>query len=99
MPCALTALPLCAARPHSKPRFCAGSTPTAVPRTICGRSLSRKPKAKAIRQSVTIPGPLAVQVRRVAKERQLTMSRALITLAERGIREELDAKENLKAAY
>ena len=61
--------------------------------------LSRKPRAKPIRLSVTIPAPLALQVRRVARERHLTMSRALVALAERGIRAELDAKENLKAAY
>ncbi len=35
----------------------------------------------------------------MAKERHLTMSRALISLAERGIRAEQDAKENLKAVY
>jgi hypothetical protein len=56
-------------------------------------------KAKTVRQSVTIPAPLAATVRRVAKQRHLTMSRALISLAERGARAELDAKENLKATY
>jgi hypothetical protein len=61
--------------------------------------LAQKHKAKPVRQSVTIPAPLAVQVRRVAKERHLTISRALIALAERGIRAESDAKETLKAAY
>jgi len=61
--------------------------------------VSRKPKAQPIRQSVTIPAPLAVHVRRVAKQRHLTMSRALVVLAERGLRAELDAKENLKGAY
>ena len=54
---------------------------------------------KAVRQSVTIPAPLASEVRRVAKERHLTMSRALVALAERGVRAELDAKENLQATY
>jgi hypothetical protein len=38
-------------------------------------------------------------VRRVAKEQHLTVSRALVTLAERGVRAERDAKENLKSAY
>jgi hypothetical protein len=52
-----------------------------------------------VRQSVTIPAPLAAEVRRVAKQRQLTMSRALVALAERGVRADIDAKENLKAAY
>jgi hypothetical protein len=48
---------------------------------------------------VTVPAALAEQVRRVAKERNLTMSRALVTLAERGVQAELDARKNLKAAY
>jgi hypothetical protein len=59
----------------------------------------RSPKAKPVRQSVTVPAPLAEEVRRVAKERHLTMSRALVTLAERGVRAELEARENLKSAY
>lgn len=54
---------------------------------------------KSVRQSVTIPAPLVPQVRRVAKERNLTMSRALVSLAERGIRADLEAKEKLKTAY
>lgn len=54
---------------------------------------------RAVRQSVSIPAPLAAEVRRVAKERHLTISRALVTLAERGVRAEMDAKENLKTAY
>jgi len=61
--------------------------------------VSRKPKAKPIRQSVTIPARLASHVRRVAKQRHLTMSRALVVLAERALQAELDAKENLKDAY
>jgi hypothetical protein len=48
---------------------------------------------------VTIPAPLAVEVRRVAKERHLTMSRALVTLAERGVRADKEAEDNLKATY
>ncbi len=59
----------------------------------------RKPKGKPVRQSVTIPAPLAIQVRRVAKERHLTISRALVVLAERGVRAESDAKQNLQVAY
>jgi len=59
----------------------------------------RRPKAKAVRQSVTIPAPLVAAVRRIAKERRFTMSRALVCLAERGVQAELDAKENLKTAY
>lgn len=52
-----------------------------------------------VRQSVSIPGPLAAEVRRVAKERHLTISRALVTLAERGVRAEREAKEELNSAY
>lgn len=46
-----------------------------------------------------MPAALAAEVRRVATERRLTMSRALVSLAERGVQAEQDAKENLKAAY
>ena len=53
----------------------------------------------AVRQSVTIPAPLAAEVRRVAKKRRLTMSRALVSLAEQGVEAESAARENLKAAY
>jgi hypothetical protein len=60
---------------------------------------ARAPKTKPLRQSVTIPAPLVAAIRRVAKARHLTMSRALVSLAERGVRAELDAKENLKATY
>jgi len=63
------------------------------------KPLSRSAQAKPVRQSVTIPAPLAAEVRRVAKQRQLTMSRALVSLAERGVRAEQEAEENLKAAY
>lgn len=61
--------------------------------------LPRQPHVKPVRQSVTIPGSLAIEVRRVARERNLTMSRALVALAETGVRAEVEAKENLKAAY
>ena len=52
-----------------------------------------------MRQSVTIPPKLAAQVRRVAKERHITVSHALVSLAERGIQAERDAKAVLKEAY
>lgn len=54
--------------------------------------------AESVRQSVTIPATLAADVRRVAKDRHLTMSRALVALAERGARAEDEAKQQLKAA-
>jgi len=56
-------------------------------------------RAKPVRQSVTIPAPLAAEVRRVAKQRHLTVSRALVSLAERGVRAEQDAERELKATY
>ena len=54
---------------------------------------------RSVRQSVTMPAALASAVRRVAKERQVTMSRALVALAERGVRAEADAKAQLKSSY
>jgi hypothetical protein len=55
--------------------------------------------SSSIRQSVTIPAPLAVAVRRVAKERQLTISRALVSLAQKGVLAEREEKKSLKASY
>ncbi len=63
------------------------------------KPLPRKPKDRPVRQSVSIPAPLVVEVRRLAKKRRLTMSRALVALAERGVRAELAARENLRNAY
>ena len=63
----------------------------------------RKPAVRArtrsVRQSVTMPAQLAREVRRVAKERNVTMSRALVTLAERGIEAEAAARAKLTTAY
>jgi hypothetical protein len=55
--------------------------------------------ARSVRQSVTIPGTLVSEVRRAAKEQHVTMSRALVALAERGVRAEMEAKEQLKSSY
>jgi hypothetical protein len=66
---------------------------------MAGNAALRKSRRKPLRQSVTIPAPLAAEVRRVASERHLTVSRALVSLAERGVRAERDAKENLKTSY
>jgi hypothetical protein len=60
---------------------------------------SKAAPSRPVRQSVTIPPALVVEVRRVAKERHVTMSRALVDLAERGVRAEAEAKQRLKAAY
>ena len=59
----------------------------------------KRASTRSVRQSVTIPGPLVAAVRRAAKEQHLTMSRALVALAERGVRAEAEAKEQLKASY
>ena len=53
----------------------------------------------SVRQSVTIPAHLACEVRRVAKEHKVTMSRALVTLAEKGVEAEAAAKAKLAATY
>jgi hypothetical protein len=65
-------------------------------------SMATRSKAKpirSVRQSVTMPATLAADVRRVAKERHLTISRALVVLAERGVRAETEAAQQVKAAY
>jgi hypothetical protein len=48
---------------------------------------------------MTMPAKLAREVRRVAKERNVTMSRALVTLAERGVEAEAAARAKFTAAY
>ena len=48
---------------------------------------------------MTIPAHLAREVRRLAKERNVTMSRALVTLAERGVEAEAAARTKLTKAY
>jgi hypothetical protein len=63
----------------------------------------RKPAAKrasrSIRQSVTISASLAHDVTHVAKERKVTMSRALVTLAEQGVEAEAAERARLAVAY
>jgi hypothetical protein len=46
-----------------------------------------------------MPATLATEVRRVARERHVTASRALVLLAERGVRADAEAKQQLKSAY
>lgn len=48
---------------------------------------------------MTIPAQLAVEVERVARKKHLTMSRALVALAQRGVEAEAAARENLHATY
>jgi hypothetical protein len=60
---------------------------------------ARTRKAASVRRSVTIPAQLAKEIGRVAKERHLTNSRALVLLAQRGIEAEAEARQNLNATY
>ena len=63
----------------------------APPGCICyGSRMRTRRKAAAstesVRQRVTIPATLVAEVQRVTKERHVTISRALVALAERGVR-------------
>jgi hypothetical protein len=60
---------------------------------------ARKQTASSVRQSVTIPAKLAIEVERVARKNHLTMSRALVVLAQRGVEAEAAARNNLKTTY
>ncbi len=54
----------------------------------------------SVRQSVTIPGPLATEVRRVAKQPgTFTVSRALVVLAEKVVEAEAAARKAMDIAY
>ena len=53
----------------------------------------------SVRQSVTIPKTLAEEAARVARERNLTRSGALVFLAERGAKAERDAQRKLRRDY
>ena len=55
--------------------------------------------ASSVRQSVTIPAQLAVEVERVARKMHLTMSRALVALAQRGVEADAEARAHLNATY
>jgi len=46
-----------------------------------------------------MPAELAVEVQRVARKKHLTMSRALVVLAQRGVEAEATARANLTTAY
>jgi len=60
---------------------------------------ARSRKQASVRQSVTIPAALALEVGRIAKKRHLTMSRALVVLAQRGLEAEAAAPDQLNATY
>lgn len=66
---------------------------------MAAKAKPRAQDASSVRQSVTLPAQLAVEVRRVAKERHLTTSRALVVLAQRGIEAEAEARTNLKKTF
>jgi hypothetical protein len=61
--------------------------------------MARTRTAPSVRQSVTIPAELAIEVERVARKKHLTMSRALVMLAQRGVEAEVTARRNLNATY
>jgi len=56
-------------------------------------------RAVSVRQSVTIPAELALEVRRVARKHHLTMSRALVHLAQRGADAEAESRRSLRTSY
>jgi hypothetical protein len=62
-------------------------------------SKDRTRTATSVRQSVTIPAQLAIEVERVARKKHLTMSRALVELAQRGVDADAAARANLNASY
>src|ERR1019366_9311552 len=62
-------------------------------------SKTRTRTAPSVRQSVTIPAQLAIEVGRVARKKHLTMSRALVVLAQRGLEAEAAARDSLNATY
>src|SRR6266568_3657672 len=63
------------------------------------RSRTRTRKASSVRLSVTIPAELAIEVERVARKKHLTMSRALVMLAQHGVEAEAAARDNVNATY
>ena len=82
-------------RPHSR-RTCTTLVHPAILQSMATRR--KAAPARSVRQSVTIPATLVAEVRRTAKEQRVTMSRALVALAERGVRADLEAKERLKTS-
>jgi metal-responsive CopG/Arc/MetJ family transcriptional regulator len=63
------------------------------------RSRTSARTAPSVRQSVTIPAQLANEVERVARKKHLTMSRALVVLAQRGVEAEAAARDQLHTTY
>ena len=65
------------------------------------KSRSKTPTrtGSSVRRSVTIPADLAIEVERVSRKKRLTMSQALVMLAQRGVEAEAAARDNLNATY
>jgi hypothetical protein len=63
------------------------------------RSRAHTETASSVRQSATTPAELAIEVERVAIEKHLTTSRALVVLAQRDAEAEAAAHDNLKSTY
>jgi hypothetical protein len=66
---------------------------------VTTRLKARPRTAPSVRQSVTIPAQLAIEVERVARKEHLTISRALVLLAQRGVDAESAARTHLNATY
>ncbi|MGO9256760.1 MAG: hypothetical protein ACLQU1_10720 [Bryobacteraceae bacterium] len=64
-----------------------------------GRSKTQTRTAPPVRRSVTIPAQLAIEVERLAREKHLTISRALVILAQRGADAEAAARVQLDTTY
>jgi hypothetical protein len=63
------------------------------------RPAKSRVRSASVRQSVTIPAKLAIEVERLAKKQHLTMSRALVVLAQRGVEAEAAARDRLNETY
>jgi hypothetical protein len=64
------------------------SSPRAVPRTNLVHNGEMRAVQKTVRQSVSLPAQIAVQVRAMAKTRRLSSTRMLVELIENGIETE-----------
>jgi predicted DNA-binding ribbon-helix-helix protein len=65
------------------------------------RTATTQPSVKlphSIRQSVTLPAEFAVEIKRVAEEKHLTVSRTLVLLAQQGLDAENAARHRLDQA-
>lgn len=63
------------------------------------RTSKARVRKASVRQSVTIPAQLAIEIERVARKKHLTKSRALVALAQRGVEAEAASRDALNATY